>query len=383
MEHSNSKHWNFYVSDNKRIKWVEIKWRISSKMQNKSIKIKNGNRGGGLKQTIKLIHWNAGNAWWEQKRDEIEAMLIEKQPDLAFITEANLRTGINDEQKDIQGYYMLTPNMHLNMGYSRILLLAREGVHLDIMNDCMGDDIPIIWVKITSRGRKPLVIGGVYREFHHLLQPAPNNTDEWTKQVDRWRRTVASWRKASKDTRTVLIGDLNIDYLRWQDPGYRLKKLVQIVKDEIVTIGFCQLVEKVTRSWPGQVSSILDHLWTNSPGNVISVTNTTRSTSDHNVISVILRTKDRKEHIHDTLKRNMKNFNLDRYREKISKINWDSLYESENIDTINDIFVDKVGKILEEEAPIKIYQNRKNFLDWLTPDLKNQMNERDKKKGPS
>ena len=72
------------------------------------------------------------------------------------------------------------------MGYSRILLLAREGVKLDIMNECMDRDIPAIWVKLITRGRKPLVIGGIYREFHHLLQTPPNNTDEWSLQVKRW-----------------------------------------------------------------------------------------------------------------------------------------------------------------------------------------------------
>ena len=273
---------------------------------------------------------------------------------------------------------MLTSNMHLHMGYSRIVLLAREGVQLKIMNDCMDKDIPAIWVKVTSRGRKPLVIGGVYREFHHLLQKQPNNTDDWELQLDRWKRTVDSWRKASKDAKCVLIGDLNINYLNWDLPNYRLKKLVQKVKDEIETLGFAQLIKTITRAWPGQPSSLVDHLWTNAPDSVMSTNNAVRASSDHNVISAILRTKDRREHVHDTRRRNMKNFNLSRYRGKIENIDWKDLYESKNINIVNDIFVHKVGTILDEEAPLKNFQFRKNYINWLSPELKLQMELRDR-----
>ena len=44
---------------------------------------------------------------------------------------------------------------------------------MTILNDCMADNLPVIWVKVSVRGRKPIVIGGTYREFHHIMQPPP------------------------------------------------------------------------------------------------------------------------------------------------------------------------------------------------------------------
>ena len=136
---------------------------ISNKRRNKMIKIKNGNRGGGLKQTIKLSHWNAGNSWWGNKITEVETLIMEEDLYLLFISEANLRECITPEEKHIQGYYMITPNTSVRLGYSRLVLLVREGVRVSILDDCMSDTIPAIWVKVITRGRKPLVIGGLYR----------------------------------------------------------------------------------------------------------------------------------------------------------------------------------------------------------------------------
>ena len=333
-----------------------------------------------MKQTLKVLQWNAGNAWWESKRLEIQALIFESEPDLAFISEANLRTNTPPELTNIQGYYMVTPKTDIQMGYSRIVLLAREGVRLSILDNCMDGNIPSIWVKITSKGRKSLVIGGLYREFHHLLQPSPNNSDDWALQVARWKTTIASWKKASLNSKCIVVGDLNIDFLQWHLPTYRLKKLAQLVQDEITTLGFCQLVKTITRSWPGQPSSILDHIWTNYPENIMSHANSVRSYSDHNVISLIIRTRDRKEQSHETLRRDRSKMNLERYLTKIKNIDWKELFESKDINIINNVFETKVGDILEEEVPLRCYQQRSNFKSWLTPELKFQMQIRDTKR---
>ena len=46
-----------------------------------------------------------------------------------------------------------------------------------------------------------------------------------------------------KDSKCVVIGDLNLDHHRWQNPDHRVQKMVQITKDEIETSGFLPIVE--------------------------------------------------------------------------------------------------------------------------------------------
>ena len=153
-----------------------------------------------------------------------------------------------------------------------------------------------------------------------------------------------------------------------------------MVKDQVEILGFCQLVEKVTRAWPGQPASIVDHVWTNSPTNIISVSNCVRGSSDHNVLSVILRTRDRREHVHDIWRRDRRKFNLNDFREKIKNIDWGNFYQCRDINLLNDKFVEKVGGILVKTAPRKSYQFRIFLKNWITPELKDQMRSRDQKR---
>ena len=62
-----------------------------------------------MKQTLKISHWNAGSSWWESKRTEVQALIMETEPDLLFVSEANLRSDTPPELREIQGYYTITP----------------------------------------------------------------------------------------------------------------------------------------------------------------------------------------------------------------------------------------------------------------------------------
>ena len=187
-----------------------------------------------------------------------------------------MRDSIPQEQKHIYGYYLITPNTVTRQDYSRIILLAKEEVQLRIMDECMADDIPVIWVKLVTRERKQIVIGGNYREHHLLLQQMLNTTDDKQLQINRWNKTLIRWKSSARNTKCIMIGDINMDCLRWQAPEHRVQKMVQSTKDEVKTMGFYQIIKGITRAWPGQSSALGDQICTNSPGNIISTNNTVR-----------------------------------------------------------------------------------------------------------
>ena len=142
--------------------WIRTRARkewLSSQARNRRIKSSNGNRGN-IKQNLKLFHWNMGHSWWEQKRNEIQAAVLEIDPDLIFITEANLREGVDDAASHIEGYEMVLPATMATQGYARIILLVREGVKYRRMVDFMDDQVATIWIKLEIRG-KPMHIGGM------------------------------------------------------------------------------------------------------------------------------------------------------------------------------------------------------------------------------
>ena len=63
-------------------------------------------------------------------------------------------------------------------------------------------------MKVTKRGNKKLIIGGIYREQHLLKQPLPNTSDDPRLQVDRWRRQVKEWVDLSENADCVVLGDM-------------------------------------------------------------------------------------------------------------------------------------------------------------------------------
>ena len=71
---------------NERKKSVVTIWNISSKKQNKLVKSSNGNG----RKSITISHWNIGSRKWKNKIDDIQAMVDTANPDVLFVSEANL-----------------------------------------------------------------------------------------------------------------------------------------------------------------------------------------------------------------------------------------------------------------------------------------------------
>ena len=59
---------------------------ISRKMRNKLVKQINGNG----KNTLLISHWNLGSKKWQNKKNQIQALVDSDNPDVMFISEANL-----------------------------------------------------------------------------------------------------------------------------------------------------------------------------------------------------------------------------------------------------------------------------------------------------
>ena len=108
----------------------------------------------------------------------------------------------------------------------------------------------------------------------------------------------------------------------------------------------------------------------------MTTSNPVRASSDHKHISAVLRTKDRLEQAHESTRRDRKGMDLERYRLRIKNLDWTDFYKSSDINMLNDMFVDKVGGILDDEAPLRNFQARRNHVNWLTSEMKYEMERR-------
>ena len=265
-----------------------------------------------------------------------------------------------------------------NLGYSRIIALIKEGTQIKIMNQLMNkNNLSSIWLRWGGNGPRSILIGGIYREHTLLGQEDPSISSSPPEQKKRWLDLIAQWRTAGRMGQCITIGDLNLDIMKWHMPDQSVADMTEITKNEIETENFVQLIDQPTRFWVNQDDSLIDHIWVNNPHKVLSKKNIRRSTADHNLIQIIYRTKGKLCNSNEIMKRNKKNFDAEKYREEINKINWSELYHFADIDLAYSFFEEKILSIYNKMAPMGKVQPRKRNSNWLSKDTRTKMVLRD------
>ena len=204
-------------------------WGKSNKVKNKIMHAANGNRTNKI---LKIFQWNMGSRAWTKKQDEIQLIIDEINPDLMYITEANIyKDDPEYSTTDREIYPDIPIHMDKNedMNYARIILLIKNDLAHTVLLEHMEEDISTIWVKITRRGARKLIIGGIYREFQHLKQDN-DLSKEITAQEDRWRRIIEKWEIATEGADSIVIGDMNMDFLTWNTPGSKNLNMIEKTK---------------------------------------------------------------------------------------------------------------------------------------------------------
>ena len=120
-----------------------------------------------------------------------------------------------------------------------------------------------------------------------------------------------------------------------------------------------------TRSWPGQPDTGIDHLYTNRPDKLIDVQADFIGNSDHKLLKVTRFSKTFKPSARYVRKRSYKNFNEAEFIERVRLLTWFDLYMCESADMAAHLLSEKLNTILDEMAPIKYIQIRKNYASWL------------------
>ena len=61
---------------------------------------------------------------------------------------------------------------------------------------------------------------------------------------------------ASQGSEVLVIGDTNVDKLKWDDPDPGMENMIEKLKSEITTRNFSQVVQGPTRFWNGARPSL-------------------------------------------------------------------------------------------------------------------------------
>ena len=264
---------------------------------------------------------------------------------------------------------------------SRVVVYLDKTVKGKIREDLMSPEMSSIWLELGS-GEHKLLIGCVYREHQYMKQQDSVSLSP-EQQLRRWNIFIEQWRRALFSGAEVhTIGDFNIDSKTFSIPTAQQGRLTKAVMDKIIPEGVTQCVESATR-WPqGTQAGIpvtIDHHWTTAPEKLSEVTVLPMGSSDHALLSAVRFSRCAKNTPQYVTKRSYKYFDAHKFLEEIKSVQWWNVYNTCNVDEAVSTFTKLVCDILDRDdmAPIKTFQQRRQYAPWLSKETKTVMANRD------
>ena len=357
---------------------------LTSRHRNFLAKMINGNRGA-RGTGIKLIHWNKGSSLLKNKHAEIETIISDHQPHVIGLSEANQRG-----DQDLGLVQHVDYDLHLApsssnpaMNMSRIVVYTHKSLVVKRRTDLEDIRISAIWLELGLPNKKKTLVCQGYREWKYLGQ-ADSSSGTTAAQLERWSVFLKFWEQALLEGKEVIVMmDANLDFLKWSkddlpanDSTLRLKPLIDLLFTTIFPHGVSQVVSVPTRSWPGQEEAGLDHIYTNKPEKLSDVFAEYTGGSDHKLIKVTRYSKSMQRGVRFVRKRMFKNFVDEEFKQAVQELSWEDLYSCGDPNRAAEILTNKITGILDQMAPLRTVQVRKNYAPWLSDPTKELINNR-------
>lgn len=333
---------------------------------------------GNIRKKLLLYHWNVGSSRLENKMQHLELFVKEHRPSLLGVSEANMTKDTNAAEVELEGYNLVTTcafedPLQLN---SRLVVYVADDLNFRIRKDLMSESCSSIWIHVTASNGKKYLCGFGYREFQIWGRELDTRTE--TEQFKRWETLIDQTERAmSEGSDCVLLGDLNVDYKTWKNPQYFAGRLIEAFESKIVPLGAFQLVTEDTRTRTGGQGTILDHIWANCPDITSNVTVGNQGPSDHKPTGVVLGSCNHTLGETMVCKRSMTDFDEAEYQRRLTAADLGSVLDEADVNKAVDKFTEIVGGVMEEMAPKKLVQVRKNFAPWVRKETLTHMKIRD------
>ena len=370
-----------------------LTWSQGSLSTNKLGRIINGNGRKGYRIAL----WNcrrgliAGEKKATTKLVEVQQFIQTKNLHVLCLVESDLHSQISRYRRRhplntqdihnslaIPGYQIVLPMSWQAHGQARVIMFVKDDINLKIRDiGAQNSDLPTISCEISLGREKKTIINFFYREF----MSGVSGLKDSHAQVERLARQVKIWKALCAGTKDVIcMGDANLCAMRWLEEDYENKILGDMVQNFMMESSFFQLVNENTRSEVIQGNMVsktcIDHCYTNAPEKISKPEVLSVGTSDHLGVVVTKYSKVEKSKPQTVKKRSYKNFKVEDFLTEIfeSKIN-ESVTECDDIDAAAETFEKMFREILDEHAPVKVFQMRKNYTPYLSEETKLLMKE--------
>ena len=357
-----------------------------------SIDVKNVNfeahyKFGNRTKGIKIVSWNAGSRFLQNKIEEFENVVNTYSPHIFGVSEANFKKthDINSVQLENYTLFLSETLQNPELEVSRVALYVhKDMIKPKLRTDLMNNSYSSIWIELGLPRQKRFLVCMNYREWQYLGQ-ADRTSNSIEAQLTRWNQFLTQWEAAlATNLECHVMGDINLNFLLWNRDDLhsnshtaRLRPLINALFSRILPHGVAQCVTGPTHYWPNQTPSGLDHYYTTHPHKLSEVLTFFQGASDHKLVIATKFSKSIKRNQRFILKRSFKNFNPIEFLNEVRKISWWQVYKCEDVNLAVKMFTDALTSILDEMAPIKKFQVRSKYAPWLSASTKQKISERD------
>ena len=347
----------------------------SNVISNKEMHALNGNIHSNC---LKLAHLNIQGGLIHKKA-EIETVLQNQAPHILGLSETNQNQRDNIDYSDTM--FDFIPGWTYSKEKTRVGILIRKGIKFKLRKDLMKRLLlPTVWIEILDKGKKVAIIN-TYRE--HRMVGIENNEETKTggEQLSRWAHFVQFWERSLMECdETWLLGDINLEpkSLHCNDPGsYYKRKMYGLVEERIHSKGVVQLVSAPTwYSSDGKVSSCIDHIYTNS-SRYTNVINHRCFSSDHNLVMVTRKGSASAVRNQYRTQRNMSSFSKDDFCYILNNLDLDPILSVQSPETQVQMLTAALEVAADITAPFATFSVKKNHTKWLSPEIRDLMQQRD------
>ena len=239
---------------------------------------------------------------------------------------------------------------------SDIIYSATELEELNVSSK----DGEIMWITINQPNMKKILVCNLYR-------PPQGNITQFCDIIDSQLGTIAN--KFNSPPEIFITRDFNVNYKDTQDVKSKALKMVEHAHV------FTQYINDFTRY--AQNNTCIDLFYTNCK-HVMNSGTLDLNMSDHQAIYVTRKHSSKVKKSLDFSGRSYLNFNEETFLDKLNLMDWEPLYQIENVNTAWEYYVSRIRSAIDEMCPIRnfVIKNRKD--PWITNEILEEIHDKDR-----
>ena len=265
---------------------------------------------------------------------------------------------IKDGELNLDNYIFVRKDRETRIG-GGVGCFIREDIKWQRRIDLESAGLETLWLEIFVKNSKSLLICILYRP--------PNSSKHLHKDFESILQDMLST-GVCEDKETILLGDLNVDYLRQQN-NKEIKHIINVN-------GLKQIIKAPTRITKDS-KTLIDVIATTHEQNIANSITYANSISDHDLVGIVMKKNNRKFTPRRVRKRNFAKYNVTAYKNDLAGQNWDSVYKEQDDNNAWNSFKTVLKAVMDKHAPFTDQKVRGRDCPWLSSEIRSKIHERD------